>query len=296
MWCWKKYSPNCGDKMSNDASYLYMHLKGIKDGLIAEESYGDELKFTCPRCGHNSASYNVVKKVGHCLRNQNGLCTLKTIKIHSYDDHTMLNKLIPGKSQNHQRTGSNSEVVSPEKLDPRKLTSVSLRYLNSRGINQSTINYFRNIYEVNHAERIWLAWPTIENFYHLRSTSNRYKKIPKGHKQNISIFGPIGSSTSIVVTEGIFDGLSYHQIHSQIKPIHLILNSVNNRGKFENYALGLKRLGVTKFILALDNGEAGFKATKDLKTFCQQNDLDYAIHTVPPSFNDWNDVLLGEPF
>jgi len=97
-----------------------------------------------------------------------------------------------------------------------------------------------------------------------------------------------GTSGRVIVVEGIFDALSWHQYYKNDTLV--ILNSTSNIKKFINLA---KKSKTEEFIFALDNGFSGDKATIEAKLELEDKVIiDYRRRY--KEYDDLNDKLLGK--
>ena len=281
--------------MNIENNFTYISPKEIEDSWVEDETIGGEIKFKCPRCGHNSASYNVLKQVGNCLRNKTGLCGLKTIKLHNAYDHVSPVKLFPSISKYHKLPNQSSDKEKkPMNFNLQKLSTEALNYLASRRITPSAIQFFNELYEVEHLDSKWIAWRAFGGDLQLRSIEGNLKKTPSGHKQNFSVFGSINQSKTLVIVEGLISGMSHYELLEPENCLYIVLNSTSNMSKFLYAAPGFNRLGFEKFMLGLDNDKAGISSTATLEQFCIQNKFDYEISHVPIPGGDWNDLLMKQ--
>jgi hypothetical protein len=279
-------------------NFHYISPDYVMKHWIEDESNGDEIKIKCPGCHHNSAFFNIRKNVGTCMRSPSNSCIIRTIKTHTHYNHLDPSVLYRKILQHHQRRSSALSASHSIPLDLKELSLPSLAYLESRKIHKETVQHFKGVFEITRFDGTWLAWPTIENHYSFRSTSIKEKKKNKrnssGHQSNFSIFGLIYKPRTIVVVESLITGMSHYQLFSPDNSVYVVLNSVTNTDKFIDAALTMEHLKTSKFILALDNDEAGIAATNKLITFCQQNALEFVVNHVPIDNGDWNDFLLSQ--
>lgn len=97
------------------------------------------------------------------------------------------------------------------------------------------------------------------------------------------------SPDTIFVTESVFDALS---IEDCSKYPAIGLNSVANADRLiESIKSNKDKLSATTFVLALDNDQAGIKATKKLSNQLDQIGINHSIFAFDPEYKDVNDLL-----
>ncbi len=148
-------------------------------------------------------------------------------------------------------------------------------YIQSRGISLETAKRFGlgyNKFTFGNIEFKSVVIPISKNAFTARYIGEddiefRYYK-PKN--SNLEMFNQqalTNDTNYCVVVEGEFDCLSYEEIGVNC----VSLGSVNNIEELEQTLIGTKKT----LILALDNDEAGIKATDDIKAFCRDNKIKY---------------------
>ena len=279
--------------MIHDVDYTYIHPRDIVKTWIGEESAGDEIKFKCPRCDHNSASFNLKKRVGTCLRHQLDLCGLRTILLHSTYDNCELEDIFDGIPCSNGTSVTRLRSDYKANLNLTDLSLIAFEYLESRGITKTTVLKFKCLKEVEYAGKLWLAWPTIEGDYQLRSLLDNNKRTPTGHKQCFSLFEMSDNPNTVVITEGLVSAMSHFQQLSKENCWYVSLNSVANYKKFLDQVEIFKLQGITKYVLALDNDETGKIATIKLEEYFTSNEIELERHFVPIENSDWNDLLCS---
>jgi hypothetical protein len=284
-------SENCS--INHDLDFIYLHPQDIENTWIEEESIGDEIKFRCPRCGNKSASFNLKKRVGTCLRYQMDLCGLRVISLHSTYDNCEHEDLFDEIYRSDKTRISRSRSNYKARLNLTDLSLVAFEYLESRGINKETVSRFEALQEVEYAGKLWLAWPTIEGGYQLRSLLDKSKRTPAGHKQCFSLFKMSNNPNTIVITEGLVSAMSHFQQLPQKSRWYVSLNSVANYRKFLDQVEIFKLEGISKYILALDNDEAGKSIAIKMEEYFISNSIEFDKHFVPLNNSDWNDLLCS---
>ena len=166
-------------------------------------------------------------------------------------------------------------------------------YMLSRGISEKTVNDFKigfNAFDFGDIKFSAIIIPINKNCYTARNIITndnelRYYK-PKGcHVELFNVKALTNNKPYCVLTEGEFDCLSFETINVNA----MALCGANNLNKFYN----TKKDNNKTYILALDNDNAGTKATNALIDYFKQNNIKYKLFD-NCGFKDSNKALTED--
>jgi DNA primase len=109
-----------------------------------------------------------------------------------------------------------------------------------------------------------------------------------GPLRGVLNFQAARSSEEVVLTESIFDALSFHQAG-----IGVAIPIYGTNGFTADHFDLLKREGVKRIVLALDNDEAGRKGTDALKGKLQAAGMRVRVASFPAGIKDANELLVA---
>ena len=101
-----------------------------------------------------------------------------------------------------------------------------------------------------------------------------------------------GKSKVVVITEALFDGMSFKEVHPEIN--YLALTGVNRTRKLLNYLKDNREYFADKhFVVAMDNDIAGERASNHIiQTLMQENiGANHQVFSYPEGINDPNEFL-----
>ncbi len=168
----------------------------------------------------------------------------------------------------------------------------ALRYLSNRGIDKSTIERFNlgfNCFEFGTSKLNAVIIPVNSNCFTARNIHPdeeiRYYK-PKGcHVEMFNTKSLTNDSALCVIAEGEFDCLSFETLNIN----SIGLGSVSNVNKFIETEKDLKKT----YVIALDNDEAGQRASESLKEYFKENNIKYKTFD-NCGFKDPNEALVKD--
>jgi hypothetical protein len=109
-----------------------------------------------------------------------------------------------------------------------------------------------------------------------------------GPLRGVVNFQAAKTSEEVVLAESIFDALSFHQVG-----IGIAIPIYGTNGFTPDHLDLLKREGVKRVVLALDNDDAGRKATDALKGKLEAAGLAVRSAVFPPGIKDANELLVS---
>lgn len=283
----------------------------------APKTIGGQPTYVCPLCGNGTGKDGTGMSIDpnsdgtqlHCFKcgfhgdiislyqQQHG-CEAKEAftALYDYFGITIDGKPEPGQRKAQQSTPAAAEPAQelPDFTDYyRELHSADMpetakTYLQGRGISEDT------------AKRYWLGFdngfviiPVSKSFYIARNTdtaSNFRYKNPKSVP--VDIFNKAAlyneDRKPVFVTEGTFDALSIIEAGAEA----VALNSTSNARKLLEILKAKKTKNV--LILALDNDEAGEKATELLSTGLRELNIPNITENVCGQHKDANEALTAD--
>ena len=203
------------------------------------------------------------------------------------------------------------KLIEPKKLElPEYNTDICevRRYLKSRGISDTVINYCHEnkmLYEdAKYHNCVFLGYDgNTPKYGAVRSTASDFKRDLTGSDKRFSFFIPAESDTGTVhLFESAIDLLSYASLETRIKRNWrrddlLSLAGVYKTDKKQDIPLALRtylerHIGTKAVYLHLDNDEVGRMATKQIAEALSSQ---YTVIDQPPqSGKDFNDYLKNE--
>lgn len=167
------------------------------------------------------------------------------------------------------------------------------QYLKQRGIDEKTAKRFKlgfNHFNFGEFEFNALIIPVSKNCFTARNISADCDKIryykPKGCQTELFNIAALKTEKPYcVITEGEFDCLSFETLGINA----MALCSVNNSNKFIELNKPLDK----KYILALDNDEAGQKTTAELISYFEKNNISYIVFD-NCGYKDANQALVED--
>ena len=167
----------------------------------------------------------------------------------------------------------------------------AMDYLNSRGISGQTADKFNlgyNEFKFGTNKFNAIIIPVNENCFTARNTDRtsefRHYKPKNVHTDILNISALTNNCPYCVITEGEFDCLSFEEIGAN----SISLGSVGNINKF----IMADKVPKT-FILALDNDEAGDKATRELEEYFRDNKFSFELFD-NCGYKDGNEALIRD--
>ncbi len=165
-------------------------------------------------------------------------------------------------------------------------------YLSARGIDEKTAERFNlgfNSFDFGTSRLNAVIIPVNSSCFTARNIKAneeiRYYK-PKGcHIELFNTNALTNESPLCVIAEGEFDSLSFETLNIN----SIGLGSVSNINKFMDAKKDLKKT----YIIALDNDEAGQKATESLKDYFKENKIKYKTFD-NCGFKDPNEALVKD--
>ena len=169
-------------------------------------------------------------------------------------------------------------------------------YLQARGISKSTAERLRFGYDPGEKAVVipvskGKEWYYIKRFTEERRDSNgdlvRYQ-IPAGAKIGLFNAAALQQEEPVFITEGAINAASIIEAGGQA----VAINSAANAGGFAaSIPLDIK---CRKFVICMDNDEAGEKASETLMGHLEDCDCKAVNFPVPAPYNDANEALCGD--
>lgn len=262
-----------------------------KDGTgMSIDPNSDGTQLHCFKCGFHGDIISLYQQQHGCEAKE------AFSALYDYFGITIDGKPEPGQRKAQQSTPAVAEPA-PELPDfteyYRELHSADMpeaakTYLQGRGISEDT------------AKRYWLGFdngfviiPVSKSFYIARNTdtaSNFRYKNPKSVP--VDVFNKAAlyneDNKPVFITEGTFDALSIIETGAEA----VALNSTSNARKLLEILKGKKTKNV--LILALDNDEAGQKATEMLSTGLRELNIPNITENICGQHKDANEALTAD--
>jgi len=242
-----------------------------------KSNHGRTIYVRCLECD-GPAYFDVEKRYGQCYS-----CS-KVHKLHkhykNWSDDDIFDAIGIDASVYHRQVGKTTETIQPYPLSQR-----ARDYISSRGISQKTLLLFRCFQEVERWGKKWLYWRNIAGGCELREIFGKEKRsqAPKTYSRFDLRLGK-----RFVVGEGIFDILSYAQLHGYNADTYIALNSTTSTKLLIS---DMPNWDVEHVTLALDQDKAGKNAIREL---CQAFEpiMEVTVDLPEKVGQDWNDILM----
>lgn len=212
----------------------------------------------------------------------NKACELYDVKIEQ--NHTIKPKSVRT-SQNKRE----SEDVKMNTIDYYKACEAAVHqtnYFKSRGLSDETIRTFSLGYDVKNQHVII---PVNREFYISRSVSGKGFYNPSGVKSTIYHKTVKDRNKPIFVVESAFCALSIAESGGSA----IALNGTNNSPKLIDL-IKKESLYELRFILSLDNDEAGHETTCNLMDELQKMNVECVAYNISDEFKDPNELLVAD--
>ena len=251
-----------------------------------KKNHGRTIYFRCLDCD-GPALFDIEKRSSYCYQ-----CN-KIHKLHTKYKGWSAKEIVKEMNLISSYTYKRNIKVKPESqqlLNPYPLSQRALEYIHSRGISDQTLFHFPILQEIRVKGKKWLCWKNIEDCFELREIFGTGKEVPAGSRKNYSLINLKSSSKNYIIFEGLFDAMSYAQIHNYPEASYVILNSTGNINKFISNA---SNLDISEMKLALDCDRPGMEGIKKLYRFFSPRMKVIVDH--PPKVNtDWNAYLMEQ--
>lgn len=292
----------------NQASQVKEYLKEQLVDFLEERNINIRKNFICLNPEHlestPSMSYDARRNKVHCFgcgvdydifnligieyglddfQSQfNKACELYDVKVEQ--NHTIKPKSVR-MSQNKRE----SEDVKMNTIDYYKACEAAVHqtnYFKSRGLSDETIRTFSLGYDVKD-QRVII--PVNREFYISRSVSGKGFYNPSGVKSTIYHKTVKDRNKPIFVVESAFCALSIAESGGSA----IALNSTNNSRQLIDL-IKKESLYELRFILSLDNDEAGHETTCNLMDELQKMNVECVAYNISDEFKDPNELLVAD--
>ena len=206
-----------------------------------------------------------------------------------YDVEDELNHTIKPKSVRTSQNKREGEDVKMSTIDYYKACEAAVHqtnYFKSRGLSDETIRTFSLGYD---AQNQRVVIPVSREFYISRSVSGKGFYNPSGVKSTIYHKTVKDRNKPIFVVESAFCALSIAELGGNA----IALNSTNNSSQLIDL-IQRESLYELRFILSLDNDDAGRKASYDLINELRKMNVQCITYNVSDEFKDPNELLVAD--
>lgn len=283
--------PKCGNGSGTDG-----------DGMSINP-HDDGLHLKCFKCGFYGDIIDVIKEDMHLGTDAEAFAAARDFFKITIDDQPAQHEARKAQAaqdapQVHLEQEEAPDYTSYIKTMAANITSTgAVEYLSYRHISLETAQRFMLGYDMRFTEgtggRAWraLVIPTSAESYVARNTDPtadkgaRYRKVGKAHLFNAKALKR-DAGRALFITEGEINALSIIEAGGDA----CALGSTSNVEKFTAQL----KAGRRPLIIALDNDDAGRKATAQLADVLKRADIPFTIANVYGDHNDANEALIAD--
>ena len=242
-------------------------------------------KVHCFGCG---ADYDIFNLIGieyglDDFQSQfNKACELYDVEVEQ--NHTIKPKSV--RTSQNKREGEDVKMSTVDYYKACEAAVHQTNYFKSRGLSDETIRTFSLGYD---AQNQRVVIPVSREFYISRSVSGKGFYNPSGVKSTIYHKTVKDRNKPIFVVESAFCALSIAELGGNA----IALNSTNNSQKLIDL-IKKESLYELRFILSLDNDEAGHKTTCNLMDELQKMNVECVAYNISDEFKDPNELLVAD--
>lgn len=242
-------------------------------------------KVHCFGCG---ADYDIFNLIGieyglDDFQSQfNKACELYDVEVEQ--NHTIKPKSV--RTSQNKREGEDVKMSTVDYYKACEAAVHQTNYFKSRGLSDETIRTFSLGYD---AQNQRVVIPVSREFYISRSVSGKGFYNPSGVKSTIYHKTVKDRNKPIFVVESAFCALSIAELGGNA----IALNSTNNSSQLIDL-IQRESLYELRFILSLDNDDAGRKASYDLINELRKMNVQCITYNVSDEFKDPNELLVAD--